>query len=192
MTGFFQNAGNTLREGIEAKINYRWTTGPPTPTTPTSTRPIASALLISSPNDPFANANGNIYVAPGDHIPGIPAQRFKAGAEYAVTDAWKFGADVNYIGSQWLIHDDNNLNPKVPAYAIVNLHGSYQVTKNVELFGLVNNLFNQHYYSAGTFFQTSGLQQQHVRRPNFFVLNDPRTFLPGMPLAMYAGVRGSF
>jgi iron complex outermembrane recepter protein len=192
MTGFFQNAGNTLREGIEAKINYRWDRWTTYANYTYVDATYRRALLISSPNDPFANANGNIQVAPGDHIPGIPAQRFKAGAEYAVADAWRFGADVNYIGTQWLIHDDNNLNPKVPAFATVNLHGSYQVTKNVELFGLVNNLFNQHYYSAGTFFQTSGFNSNTFGNPNFFVLNDPRTFLPGMPLAMYAGVRGSF
>jgi iron complex outermembrane recepter protein len=192
MTGFFQNAGNTLREGIEAKINYRWDHWTTYANYTYIDATYRRALLISSPNDPFANANGNIQVAPGDHIPGIPAQRFKAGAEYAVADAWKFGADVNYIGTQWLIHDDNNLNPKVPAFATVNLHGSYQVTKNVEVFGLVNNLFNQHYYSAGTFLSTSGFNSNTFGNPNFFVLNDPRTFLPGMPLAMYAGMRGSF
>ncbi len=192
MTGYFQNAGNTLREGIEAKINYkldRWTTYANYTYVDATYR---RALLISSPNDPFADANGNIFVAPGDHIPGIPAQRFKAGVEYAVADTWKFGVDVNYTGTQWLIHDDNNLNPKVPGFATVNLHGSYRLTKNVELFGLVNNLFDNHYYSAGTFTQTGGFNSNTFGAANFLVLNDPRTFLPGMPLAMYTGVRGTF
>jgi len=192
MTGYFQNAGPTLREGIEAKVSYRldhWTAY----ANYTYVNAIyQSAIIISSPNDPFANAAGNIFVAPGDHIPGIPAQRFKAGLEYAVTDAWKFGADVNVTGGQWLIHDDNNLNPKVPAYAVVNLHGSYQLTKYVELFGLVNNLFNNHYYAAGTFFQTSGFNSNTFGAPNFFVLNDPRTLVPGIPLAAYAGLRAKF
>ena len=39
---------------------------------------------------------------PGNHIPAIPSYRFKAGAEYRVTDAWKAGADVITIGSQEL------------------------------------------------------------------------------------------
>jgi iron complex outermembrane receptor protein len=192
MTGYFQNAGNTLREGIEAKINYKWDHWTTYANYTYVDATYRRALLISSPNDPFADANGNIFVAPGDHIPGIPAQRFKTGVEYAVADAWKFGADLNYVGTQWLIHDDNNLNPKVPAFATVNLHGSYQVTKNVELFGLVNNLFNNHYYAAGTFFQASGFNSNTYGAANFFVLNDPRTFLPGMPLAAYAGVRATF
>jgi iron complex outermembrane receptor protein len=72
---------------------------------------------------------------------------------------------------------------------VVNLHGSYQVVKNVELFGLVNNLFNQHYYAAGTFFNTAGFNSNTFGGANFLLLNDPRTFVPGMPLAAYTGVR---
>jgi iron complex outermembrane receptor protein len=142
-------------------------------------------MTLQSPNSPFADGNGNIFVTPGDHIPGIPAHRFKAGVDYNVTDAWKVGADLNVTGSQYLIHDDSNQAAKVPAYAVLNLHTSYQVTKNVEVFGLVNNALNQHYYTAGTFYSVSNA-------PGFLGLTDPRTYLPGMPLAAYAGVRAKF
>jgi hypothetical protein len=63
---------------------------------------------LSSPNNPFADANGNIFVAPGDHIPAIPNYRFKAGAKYKITDAWTLGADINVIGSQYLVGDQSN------------------------------------------------------------------------------------
>jgi len=53
---------------------------------------------------------------------------------------------------------------------VVNLHSSYKVTKNFEVFGLVQNLFNQHYYATGTFFDTQGIA--------FQTFNDPRTFIP--------------
>ena len=100
---------------------------------------------MQSPFNPFADANGNIFVVPGDHIPGIPNFRFKLGGEYQITNPWKFGADLNVIGSQWLVGDQSNQNPKLPAYWVVNLHSSYKVTENVEVFGLVRNLFDQHY-----------------------------------------------
>jgi outer membrane receptor for ferrienterochelin and colicin len=58
-----------------------------------------------------------------------------------VTDPWKVGADLNVVGSQYFIHDDFNQFSKVPTYGVVNLHSSYQVTKNVEVFGLIQNLF---------------------------------------------------
>jgi len=181
---YFQNAGNTLRQGVEAVASYkhgRWTAYANVTSVDATFR---NALTLSSPNNPFADANGNIFVVPGDHLTGIPNIRFKAGADYQITDPWKFGADLNVIGSQWLVGDEGNQNPKIPAYWTVNVHSSYQLAKQVELFGLVRNLFDRHYYVYGTFFQTSSFP--------FLNLTDPRTFVPGMPLAAYAGVRGSF
>jgi iron complex outermembrane receptor protein len=193
MFGYFQNAGKTLRQGVEAKVNVRhdrWT-GYANYTFVDAT--YRGAITLSSPNNPAADpVNGTIQVHPGDVIPGIPAHRFKAGAEYDVTDRWKIGADLNVVGNQYLIHDDSNQNPKVPAYWVVNLHGSYQVNKTFEVFGLINNLFNRHYYAAGTFFDVNGFTSATPGNPNFLVLNDPRTFLPGMPIAAYAGVRARF
>ena len=181
---FFQNGGNTLRQGIEANATYkrgRWNVYANYTYVDAT---FLSPLTLSSPNNPFADANGNIFVTPGDHLTGIPDFRFKTGAEYQITDAWLIGADLNVIGSQYLVGDESNLNPKVPAYWTVNLHTSYKVTKNVEVYGLVQNLFNQHYYTYGTFFETDSFP--------YLNLTDPRTFLPGMPMAAYAGVRATF
>jgi iron complex outermembrane recepter protein len=191
--GFFQNAGKTLRQGIEAKLNYRQERWNAYANYTFIDATYQTALTLQSPNNPAAPDPDNplIFVNPGDHIPGIPAHRFKAGAEYAVTDAWKVGADLNVVGSQFLIHDDANQNPKVPTYAVLNLHTSYQITPNVEVFGLINNALNQRYYVAGTFFSTAGFTSAGGG-PNFVVLNDPRAFLPGMPFAAYAGLRAKF
>jgi opacity protein-like surface antigen len=138
---FFQNAGNTLRQGIEANATYkqdRWNIYANYTYVDAT---FQNALTLQSPFNPFADANGNIFVVPGDHIPGIPDFRFKLGGEYRITDPWLFGADLNVIGSQWLIGDQSNQNPKLPAYWVVNLHSSYKITENVEVFGLVRNLF---------------------------------------------------
>jgi iron complex outermembrane receptor protein len=191
--GYFQNAGDTLRQGVEAKVNYKWIRWNTYANYTFIDATYLTALTISSPNSPFADSNGNIVVFPGDHIPGIPAHRFKAGVEYAVTDAWKLGADINVVGSQFLIHDDSNQAPKVPAYWVVNLHTSYQLTKNVEVFGLVQNLFDQRYYSSGTFFDTGGFTSNTPGGTPFLgSFADPRTFVPGTPFALYAGIRGTF
>ena len=195
--GFFQNAGTTLRQGVEAKVDLTWNRLTTYANYTFVDATYQSNLTLPGVNNPAATVDpvtgsSVINVVPGNHIPGIPAHRLKLGAEYAFTDAWKLGADLNYVGSQYLIHDNSNLNPKVPAYWVVNLHTSYQVTKNVELFGLVQNLFNQHYYSAGTFFDTGGYNNSTPGGANLMTFNDPRTFLPGMPLAAYAGIRATF
>jgi iron complex outermembrane receptor protein len=191
MFGYFQNAAKTRRQGIEAKVNYDLDRWHAYANYTFNDATYQTAMVLQSPNNPAADAAGDIQVLPGNHIPGLPSQRFKAGAEYTITDAWTLGADFNFIGSQYLIHDDSNQNPKVPAYWVVNMHTSYQLTKEVELFGLVQNLFNQRYYAVGTFFNTAGFNTTGGG-PNFLVLNDPRTFVPGMPFAAYAGIKAKF
>jgi iron complex outermembrane receptor protein len=182
--GFFVNAGETRRQGVEADVVYKLDRWNAYANYTFVDATYQSPLTLSSPNNPAANSNGNIFVVPGDHIPANPAHRFKAGAEYQITDAWKLSADLNVIGSQYLIHDDTNANPNVPAYWLVNLHSTYQIAKNVELFAVVQNVFNQHYFVAGTFFNTGQIP--------FLNLTDPRTFVPAMPLAAYVGIRATF
>jgi iron complex outermembrane receptor protein len=180
---YFVNAGNTLRQGIEANVNYkqdRWNIYANYTYVDAT---FLNSLTLSSPFNPYADANGLIYVTPGDHLTGIPDFRFKLGAEYQVTNPWKIGADLNIVGSQWLVGDESNQNAKIPAYWVVNLHSSYKITDNIEVFGIVRNLFDQHYYTYGTFFD--------VTTAPYLNLTDPRTFLPGMPFAAYLGVRGT-
>jgi iron complex outermembrane receptor protein len=179
---YFQNGGGTLRRGIEAGLSYQQGPWSVFANYTFVDAIFLDPLVLSSPNNPFADADGKIFVVPGNHIPAVPSYRFKAGTDYKITDAWKLGADINMIGNQYLVGDQANQNPKVPAYWTVNLHSSYQVTKNIEVFGLVRNLFNRRYYTFGTFFQTDSFP--------YLGLTDPRTFLPGAPLAVYAGLRG--
>ncbi|HMF26609.1 MAG TPA: TonB-dependent receptor [Pseudolabrys sp.] len=182
--GFFQNAAKTMRQGIEAGLTYkedRWSAYANYAFVDAT---FQTPLTLSSPRNPVADADGNIFVLPGNHIPGIPQQRLKIGFEYSITQPWTLGADLNAFGSQYLIGDQSNQNPKVPPYWVVDLHSSYKIDKNVEVFGVVQNLFNQHHYAAGTFFDTQGV--------SFVTFNDPRTFIPGKPLAAYAGIRATF
>jgi iron complex outermembrane recepter protein len=185
--GYFKNAGTTLRQGVEAKADVGWKGW-----TAYANYTFVDATFQSTfdVNDPFQGIP--VTVVPGNHIPAIPAHRLKLGAEYAITDAWKLGGDFNYVGSQYLLRDETNIYPIVPAYWVVNLHTSYQVTKNVELFGMVQNLFNKHYYSAGTVFNPGGFNNSTQGNANLFALNDPRSMLPGAPLAIYAGIKAKF
>ena len=182
--GYFKNAATTRRQGVEAGVKYKKDRLNLYANYTFVDATFQSQLILSSPSNPFADGNGDIYVFPGDHIPAVPNQRFKAGFEYNVTDPWLIGADLNVVGRQYLIGDQSNQNPQVPAYWVVNLHTSYKLNKHVELFGIVQNLFDRHYYASGTFFETDGIP--------FLTFTDPRTFVPGMPLAAYAGIRGTF
>jgi iron complex outermembrane receptor protein len=179
--GVFQNIGTTRRQGIEASAQYwhdRWNVFATYNFLDATFR---DAILLASPDNPLADADGNIAVTPGNRIPSIPQHRFKAGAEYKLRDNWKIGANLIVASGQYLRGDESNLNPMLPGYWTVNLTTSYEVTKNVEVFGLVQNLFNKRYYTFGTFFDTSEIP--------FLGLTDPRTVSPGAPLAVYGGIR---
>src|SRR5262249_227944 len=180
---FFQNAGDTVRKGIEADFAYKQDRWNVYANFTTVDAIFLNPLTLGSPFNPFPAPNAAIFVLPGDHIPGIPNFRFKLGGEYRITDPWLFGADLNVFGSQWLVGDESNQNPKLPPYWVVNLHSSYKISDNVEVFGLVRNLFNQHYAVAGTFFDVTSYP--------YLNLTDPRTFIPGIPFAAYVGVRGT-
>src|SRR5262249_17586511 len=98
---------------------------------------------LASPNNPFADANGNIFVTPGKQIPGIPRHQVKGGVDYWITPELKLSTDVIWVSSQWFVGDDANQNPKLADYWVANLHGSYQLTKELQIYGVINNLFNR-------------------------------------------------
>src|SRR5215475_13748737 len=90
--GFFENFGKTQRQGVEAKIDYRQERWNVYANYTFVDATYQSAGTLFSPNNPNGIQSGDITVVnvtPGDHIGGIPAHRFKLGAEYAVTDKWK-------------------------------------------------------------------------------------------------------
>jgi iron complex outermembrane receptor protein len=80
----------------------------------------------------------------------------------------------------------------VPAYWVVNVHTSYQLTEHVQLYGLIQNLFDRRYDSVGTFVNTAGFTSNTPGGASFLALSDPRTFVPGMPFTAYAGIRATF
>ena len=69
----------------------------------------------------------------------------KVGVDYAVTDKWKVGADMVAASGQVIFGNENGALPQVPGYAVFGLHTSYQVGKQVQIYGLIQNLFDQRF-----------------------------------------------
>jgi iron complex outermembrane receptor protein len=143
---------------------------------------------LPSPNNPFADDDGNVRVRSGKEIPGIPRHQAKMGLDYLVTPAWKIGGDLAVVGSQWFVGDDSNQNRQLPGYWLAGVHTSYQITRNVEIFALVNNLFDKRYALFGAFFDAEGVA--NAGAPVAFT--DPRTEVFGQPRSIYGGLRVRF
>jgi outer membrane receptor protein involved in Fe transport len=186
--GFFTNVGSTRRQGIETEVTLKSKQLQLNASyTLVDARFLDSFQLAS--NSPFADANGNIQVVPGDVIPAIPRHRVKAGIDYNVTDAWKVGGDMLYVSSQYFVGDASNQAPQLPSYTVFNLHGSYQVDKNVQVYARLDNVFDNRYATFGTFFDTTAI-------PNFAnggaAFSDPRSLSPARPRALNVGLRATF
>jgi iron complex outermembrane recepter protein len=182
--GVFQNVAGTRRQGLEAGGTYQAGQWLAYANYAFVDATYQFAGKIASPNNPSADANGDIFVTPGKQIPGIPRHQIKGGLDYAVTPAWKLGGDVIWVGSQWYVGDDANQNVKIADYWVANLHTSYQVTKEVQIYGLVNNLFNRKFATYGTYFDPQSVVNALANPPT-----DHRTVTPAQPLSVYVGLR---
>ncbi|MFO1151068.1 MAG: TonB-dependent receptor [Alsobacter sp.] len=182
--GYYQNSGQTLRQGVEATIAWtadKWSVYANLGLLDATYR---TPLLLSSPNNPYADADGQVFVAKGNHVPGIPGQRLTMGFDYNITPEWKVGADAVFVGSQYLIGDAGNQDKKLGGYGTMNLHTSYKFNKMFEAYLQVDNLFDRHYATSGTYFGASDIA--------FLNLTNPRTLNPAATRGIYGGVKVKF
>lgn len=186
-TGFFKNIGSTRRQGIEAGIAYKDEKWRLSAQYSLIDATFQSPIALSSPNNPAADANGNIAVKPGRHLPGIPQHRFKLNADYSLTDNWTIGGNLIIASDQYFFGDQSNQNPKLGGYYVVNLRSSYRVSDTVEAFVLVQNLFDNKYATFGIFGDVSKTPLPGVANPT-----DRRFVSVAPPLAAFGGVRIRF
>jgi outer membrane receptor protein involved in Fe transport len=186
--GYFQNVGSTRRQGLEAEVNLKSTALQLYASYALVDARFLDALQVGS-NSPFADANGNVQVLPGNRIPAIPRNRIKAGVDYSVTDAFKIGGDALFASSQYLVGDESNQAQRLPSYAVFNLHASYQIDKTFQIYARADNILDNRYAAYGTFFNTGAV-------PNFAnggaPFTDPRSLSPARPRAFYTGLKATF
>jgi len=184
---FFQNVGGTLRQGFDLsfKLKYRRLSAYLGYSFIDAT--FQTPFTAQSPSNPAADVDGNIFVKSGDHLPGIPQNILKFGADYSITDAWTVGGSALYESGQYLFGDEANLTPTTPPYFVLGLRTAYQVTKNFQVFAKIDNAFNAQYYTFGTFGPTSAVPI--AQAPG---ATNPRSYSPAAPISALVGLRITF
>ena len=185
---YYTNAGSTLRQGVEANVRYDTTRLHLSLGYAYTDATFQTPLLLGSDSNPGSDVNGNEHVEPGDRIPGIPRHRGTAVLEYNITDRWVIGGNTVLQSAQYRFGDEANLTKPVGGYVIVNLNTSYKITDNITVFGILNNVLDQRYDTYGTFGPIDDVPWPNVPGG----VSDPRTAVPGAPLAGYGGVRVAF
>ena len=187
-TGYFQNAGDTRRIGLDAELNGQvrrlgWYVG----------YGLVDATFRSPlelPGDAEVNdaatAGGFVQVEPGDQMPGIPRHSFKAGLRYALSDAWDVMLETVTASSRVFVGDEGNDQVRLAGYGIANLRSVYRAGEHVEVFARIDNLFDRRYATFGA------LAELEVFLSEVPDAGDPRFVSPGTPRSGFAGVRLRF
>lgn len=218
--GYFANAGETLRQGIEASAVYRAQRWMAYASYSFVDATFQSRNIIVSENNPQVTtecdadfgipAEGEdgeeakcIEIRPGNRMPGVPRHRFKAGVDFLVTPKWVVGADMISVSDQYFYGDEGNNDAPLPGYTRVNVHSSYNITDHIQIYGLIENLFDNQYGIYGTYFNTelaqaAGPGKNGSGGPDSslngleYDEDNGRTITPAIPFAAYGGVRVRF
>ena len=150
-SGYFQNVGNTLRQGLELGLNGRLDKFSFAANYGYTDATFQTPFVASSQSNSSADTDGNIQVGRGNTIPGIARHTFKLRLGYEITPAWSVGSNIVTASGQYARGDENNqdVNGKVPGYTVVNFDTNYNINDNWKLFAKVNNVFDKEYSTFG-------------------------------------------
>jgi outer membrane receptor protein involved in Fe transport len=206
--GFFRNFGKTRRQGIELGLDSQIERMTLSANYTYLNATFQSGEVLNSPANSSSDANGNIAIQPGDHLPLIPTHTFKARADWQATPAWLVGLGMLVVSSSNARGNENGQHQadgsffvgagKSPGYAIFDLSTKYRSTPRLSFFAQINNLFDRKYATASqlgvTGFTANG---NFIARP-FSAIGDNSTLVgstflaPGAPRTAWAGMRYEF
>jgi iron complex outermembrane receptor protein len=181
-SGYFTNAGATQRVGVEASITGSWEGFEFHANYGFVNATFRSRLEIQSPNNPAADDNGNIFVIPGDRLPGIPQQTAKFSVDYHLTPAWIVGSEVIFESSKYLRGDEANLQRPLAGYTTLDVRTSYDITRRIAFYAEAENVLDKHYATFGLYGDPTG----GGAFPQF---SDPRFYTPAAPFGIWAGIK---
>ncbi len=168
--GFFDNVGETRREGFEANLSvdagarlswsFDYTYLDAT---------FRETFVVASAHHPDA-VDGEIEVESGDRLPLIPQQLLKAGVRFAATESLTIGAELMAASGAHFRGDEGNLAEELDGYALLGAHVEYALGERASLFVNVDNLLDEEYETFGLFGEADDVlgddfDEPKLRRP---------------------------
>jgi outer membrane receptor protein involved in Fe transport len=216
--GYFENFGETLRQGIELGFDARFgalSVGADftyLDATYQSEEEIGGTG--NSTNDMALSGTrgfeGTIEIEEGDRIPLIPRQTLKVFVEYEFSEKLAASIDMLAVSSTFARGNENNLHQpdgvhylgvgETPGYAVFNMSAEYRPIDSLTAFVQITNLFDREYYT-GAQIGSTGIQADgsFIARPfTAPVIDGERPlvqstfFSPGAPRAYLAGLKFRF
>ena len=179
--GFFDNVGDTDRQGIELSFNgdignrgdwfFNYTH---------LHAEFGENFVVPSPNHPLAD-EGEIQVRAGDRLPGVPKNIAKAGVQYLIAPRLTIGGDVVYASDRVLRGDEGNMLPTIPSSTVFNLRGEFRVNDLMNVFFNLDNVFDDDFETFGVLGDSGGVLGDEF--------DDNRFLSPAAPRAAWIGIR---
>jgi outer membrane receptor protein involved in Fe transport len=181
---FFQNVGDTRRQGIEVALGARPLEGLETRLSYAYTdATFQDDLILATPRltPGCAAAPCSQLVRRGSEYPLVPRHRIDLRGDYRPTSWLTLWLGGSYVGSQRLRGDEANVERTLNDYFVVDA-GLRAAWKGFTGFVTINNLLNNHYETFGTFAPNAKLPGAPVE-----------SFLtPSAPINVLAGVAYKF
>jgi iron complex outermembrane receptor protein len=133
---FFQNAGTSTHEGLEAALSMELLPG---------LAGTATYTFSDFTFDEFQGLGDQVY--DGNRIPGVPKHLFNLDFSWSHTSGFYAGWEVLYVGR---FYADNANNVETDDYIVSNLRAGFSWSQGhwtFEPFLGLNNLFDQEYFS---------------------------------------------
>ncbi|MEO6747519.1 MAG: TonB-dependent receptor [Caldimonas sp.] len=149
--GYFQNVGRTRRQGFELDgstrsgaltwtAHYRWLDAR-----------YLDGFIENSPSNSSAGPNGDIAVARGDRIPGLPRHALKLRADFDSGAQWQAAVNIVAASSLQARGDENNRDEsgRVPGYGLLNVDAQWSANPRIRLFARIDNVLDRRYANFG-------------------------------------------
>ena len=180
---FFQNVGDTRRQGVEVALRGKsrllepWVNYAYTEATFRDEVRLGTARLTADCEAPPCTQ----LVRKGSELPLVPRHRVNAGVDAHLTDWLTLSLSGAYVGRQWLRGDEANAERPLGDYVVLNALLSARV-KALTAFVAVQNLLDTEHETFGTF------------APNLRVEGAPvqRFLTPAPPIGVHGGVAWRF
>jgi outer membrane receptor protein involved in Fe transport len=191
--GFFQNASNTRRRGLEIelaqdigsfgwKFNYSLIDAT-----------YRDDFIVSSPNHPLFGddagefdgaglivADGKLLVEAGRRLPGIARHQANLELNRQVSAALSLGADIEFRSGVYLRGDEINVLGTTGSSTVLNLRGAYRFNERCSVFARIENVFDTQYETFGVLGEPDEV---------FPAFEDARFMGAGPPRGVWLGLR---
>jgi vitamin B12 transporter len=132
-SGFYYNVGKGRAQGLEIEVGLQWT--------PKLTSNVVYSYTDSENRTPGDPNRGNQFAR-------RPAHMISASLDWETPLGLALGFDLRVVGDTY---DDAANTRLLESYALGDLRASYRVNDTIEVFGRIENLWDQDYAIAGGF-----------------------------------------